>query len=76
MNEPRSVSRSARERVNDLPRILEAMKRAVREALVQHKAAGNPIASWRDGRVVWIQPDELLVDPAPEEGSDALLDRP
>lgn len=72
MNEPRAVPPSARERVNDLPRILDAMKQAVREALVRHKRAGSPVAAWRDGRVVWIQPDELRVGPA----SDARLDRP
>ena len=62
MTEPRTVAPTASERVNDLPRILNAMKEAVREALLRHKRAGNPVAAWRDGRVVWIQPDELRVE--------------
>ncbi|MBC6481738.1 MAG: hypothetical protein GDA56_32250 [Hormoscilla sp. GM7CHS1pb] len=33
-----------------------ALKRAVEKALLQHKQAGNSIAVWRDGRVVWIPP--------------------
>lgn len=62
MSEPRTVAPTPSERVNDLPRILDAMRRAVREALVQHKRAGNPVASWEDDRVVWIQPDDLRID--------------
>jgi len=37
----------------------EAMKQAVRAALRQHKLAGNPVADWRDGKVVWIQPEDI-----------------
>lgn len=48
-------------RVNDFPRILDAMARAVREALLQHKRAGNPIAVWRDGEVVWLPPEDIPV---------------
>lgn len=36
-----------------------ACKRAVREALLMHKRAGNPVAVWRDGEVVLLQPDEI-----------------
>jgi hypothetical protein len=50
------------ERVNDLPRMLDAMTRAVRDALQQHKRAGNPVAVWRDGRVVWLQPEDIPDD--------------
>lgn len=39
--------------------IERALRRAVREALRQHKRAGNPIAEWQDGKVVWIQPEDL-----------------
>ena len=40
-------------------RIVEAAGRAVEEAVRDHKRAGNPIAEWRDGRVVLVQPDEI-----------------
>ena len=33
---------------------------AVREALLMHKRAGNPVAVWRDGKVVLLQPEEIL----------------
>jgi isoaspartyl peptidase/L-asparaginase-like protein (Ntn-hydrolase superfamily) len=39
-----------------------AIAKAVREAILEHKRAGNPIAVWQNGRVVWIPPDEIAVD--------------
>jgi hypothetical protein len=50
------------DRVEDVPRILAAMRRAVREALLEHKRLGNPIAAWREGRMVCLQPDEIPED--------------
>jgi hypothetical protein len=49
------------QRVEDIPRILEAMRQGIREALLRHKRAGNPVAVWRDERVVWIQPEDIPV---------------
>lgn len=42
----------------------KALGKAVREALLRHKQAGNPICVWRDGKVVWIPPEEIVI---PEE---------
>ena len=50
------------ERTERLDEIQQAMKQAVREALMRHKQAGNPVATWRDGRVVWIPPEEILAE--------------
>ena len=41
-----------------------ALRQAVREAVRRHKLLGNPIAVWRDGKVCWLQPDEIEI---PEE---------
>ncbi len=41
--------------------INKAYERAVREALLKHKQAGNPIAVERDGKVVILLPDEIDV---------------
>ena len=49
------------ERVRDIDLIERALKRAIREALQRHKQAGNPISIWRDGRIVWLEPDEIPV---------------
>jgi len=43
--------------------IKPAYDRAVREALLKHKQAGNPVPVERDGKIVMLQPDDIL---APE----------
>ncbi len=52
-------SLSPAERVHDVPRILEALRLAVQAALLDHKRAGNPVAIWKDGRVEWVQPEDI-----------------
>ena len=46
----------------DPDKVTEALARGVREALLRHKRAGNPIVVWRDGQIVWIPPEEIIVD--------------
>ena len=36
----------------------EALKKAVAEAIAEHKRAGHPIAVWSDGKVVHIPADQ------------------
>ena len=43
----------------DTGRIEAALRSAVRGALRDHKRAGNPIAVWRDGKVVWLSPEAI-----------------
>jgi len=37
----------------------QALKKAVAEAIAEHKRAGHPIAVWRDGKVVHIPADQI-----------------
>ncbi len=39
--------------------ITKALVKGVREALKQHKRAGYPIVIWRDGKTVWVKPEEI-----------------
>jgi len=39
----------------------EALRSAVLHALWRHKRLGNPVAEWRDGKVVWVQPEDIPV---------------
>jgi len=39
----------------------EALRRAVRHALLEHKRAGNTIASWEGGRIVLIPAEEIQI---------------
>ena len=45
----------------------QAMQAAVRQALRRHKQAGNPVCEWRDGQVVWIPPEEIVIPEEPGE---------
>lgn len=38
-----------------------ALKEAVAGALAEHKRRGNSIAVWRDGKAVWVPPDEIVI---------------
>jgi hypothetical protein len=44
------------ERLKDMARVESALKQAARQAVLEHARAGLPIAVWRDGRVVWEEP--------------------
>ena len=48
------------EHAKDIEKILQ---RAVNHALLRHKRLGNPIAVWRDGKVVIIPPEEIVISP-------------
>lgn len=43
-------------------KITRALSKAVNEALLQHKKAGNPVVSWKGGKIVWIQPQDIPVE--------------
>jgi hypothetical protein len=44
-----------------------ALTRAARAALRQHKVNGLPVVEWRDGRVVWIPPEDIRLDDQADE---------
>lgn len=43
----------------------DAMNAAVRQVVLRHKQLGLPLAVWRDGKVVWISPEEASAGDAP-----------
>jgi hypothetical protein len=47
----------------------EAVERAGRDARLKHKQLGVPLVVWRDGQVVLIPPDEIVVDPPDDKPS-------
>ena len=50
-------------KVHDETKSIEhAMRRAVREALLTHKRAGNTVAAWRDERVVLVRAENIQVE--------------
>lgn len=65
----RGAMKPIQKAVQQLPRIdapefkaeevIEAMNLAVREAIARHKALGQSIVIWRDGKVVVVPPEEI-----------------
>jgi hypothetical protein len=58
------TDRKFREDLKDIPlhiRAEMALKEAVAEAIAEHKRRGNPIALWRDGKVIVIPSEEIVV---------------
>lgn len=44
----------------------KVFQRAVNDALRMHKRMGNPIAAWKDGKVIIIPPEEIVIPDDPE----------
>jgi hypothetical protein len=60
----KKAKNKVREDVRKLPLKIKAemaLKEAVAEAIAEHKRRGNSIAIWRDGKVVVIPPEEIIV---------------
>lgn len=50
----------------DQARIDKALRESVQHALRMHKFMGVPIVTWKDGKVVEIPPEEIVVDDLPK----------
>ena len=68
MNEPRSRITRIMLETND---VQEAVRLAVRDALLEHKREGRPVVIWRDDKVVWISAEEALGELDGETGPAA-----
>ena len=51
----------------DIERVLQL---AVHDALRMHKRIGNPIATWKDGKVVIVPPEEIIIPPDVSETNE------
>ncbi len=45
--------------LNDPEKVAQILQGGIRDALLKHKQAGNPVCEWRDEKVVWIPPEEI-----------------
>ena len=45
--------------VEDRRRIDEALEQGVRDAMIRHKKDGLPVVIYRDGKSVWVNPEDL-----------------
>lgn len=47
--------------MNDPERVRQIIQSAIYDALLKHKQAGNPVCEFRNGKVVWIQPEDIII---------------
>ena len=40
----------------------EAIRKAIRDAMLSHKWMGDPVVGWKNGKVVWIPADQIEVE--------------
>ena len=52
--------------ITDTELVTRAIRAASREAVLEHKRAGNPVAIWRDGKSVVIPPEEIVLPEDPD----------
>lgn len=62
-----TVNGNGRSTLPDAREVSRRFAIAVREALLDHKRAGNPVAMWKGGQVVVVPPQDILVT---ENGHD------
>lgn len=44
-----------------------ALRKAVRNALIEHKRAGNTVVEWRDGKINFIKAEDIVIPEEPAE---------
>ena len=59
--------------MNDSEQVRVIIQSAINAALLMHKQAGNPICESRDGRVVWIKPEDIHIEKGPSPVCSELL---
>jgi len=48
--------------MNDPDKMEQILQKVVNDALLRHKQAGNPVCELQDGKVTWIQPQDIIVN--------------
>lgn len=46
----------------DPERVTAALQAGIQTALLRHKKMGNPICVSRNGKIIWIPPEDILVE--------------
>ncbi len=59
-NTGRKSRRTVYDILADEKAISRALGEAVRHAMLFHKQIGNPVCVWRNGRIVWVKPEEVI----------------
>lgn len=63
MKKQKLSDREIAERFDDNENIHRVLQKSIHEAVLKHKKLGNPVCTWKNGKVVWIQPEDICIDP-------------
>lgn len=47
--------------LRDPNKVRDILQAGINDALLKHKQAGNPVCGWKDGKVFWVQPEDILL---------------
>ena len=47
--------------MNDPERVGMIIQSAINDALLMHKIAGNPVCGIKNGKVYWVQPEDIVI---------------
>ncbi|HSW68649.1 MAG TPA: hypothetical protein VLI69_00645 [Gammaproteobacteria bacterium] len=47
--------------MNDSEKVRQIIQSAINDALLKHKQAGNSVCELRDGKVVWIKSQDIVI---------------
>ncbi len=47
---------------NNPEAVTKAIQAGIKAELLKHKQAGNPVCTWRDGKVVWVEADKIPLE--------------
>ena len=48
--------------MNDPEKVKNIIQSGINDALLKHKQAGNSVCELKNGEVVWIQPQDILIN--------------
>jgi hypothetical protein len=57
-----SLARPEKSPFADSERIVVAIQDGIRRVVLRHARLGHPVAESRNGKVVWVRPEEVLAD--------------
>lgn len=47
--------------MNDPEEVQKILQTAINDALLKHKQAGNPVCGFKNGKIFWLQPNDIEV---------------
>ncbi len=47
---------------NDSVNLTRKLQAGIHSALLKHKQAGNSVCEWRNNKVVWIRPENIIIN--------------